>query len=472
MTNDAILTLDENYEFELNIELDGHRFAGILSLNQKKISIKILGENSDDRKCNLNIDRLKTLKGSNNTTTFFMYNLKHTSSKFKIVEWSPKCIQFFEYNFEIEYIITSPHDGIANDSFTTFQIFSETLQSWVGNTTTQKNILFSNNRDDLNLFEYVDEVKTGKKGFEFSIYYNLKLFHSIYDNQSGKEFPASFNFSYNEPIDGHVLKTEYNNVYNLFAVLTGDELEINKVHVIYNNPQYHFIGSLYYPIKKNTKRNNSILFPFGKDLQHDTRNLPSTPLVVFQKFFNLNQLNSGYFKKYVKYRRIKMVEERFLGFFRLLESLCYKEARILDENHLKNVCVKIKPILLEEFEEKDKKNINKFIKGLARYNKSKYNTEKCLLDFYKEMPENIKNKWTFSKGDFNKICKLRNDLTHANDHDETEINIIKMTKFIEMLLVFKLFEVVGIDLSTTSKIIHLLNGYHLLNKELFEQTEK
>ncbi len=131
-------------------------------------------------------------------------------------------------------------------------------------------------------------------------------------------------------------------------------------------------------------------------------------------------------------------EERFLGYFRILESLCFNKKSYLDEVLLEKLSNRIKPYLIKVFG--DKKSVTSFLKGLPRYNNSKYNTQKCILDFYLKIPVLLSGTWKLEKSNIGEICKLRNDITHANDYSISDSRLEENVKFIEVLLVFSLFE--------------------------------
>jgi hypothetical protein len=108
-----------------------------------------------------------------------------------------------------------------------------------------------------------------------------------------------------------------------------------------------------------------------------------------------------------------------------------------------------------------------FIKNLPRYNNSKYNTEKCIQDFYLSIPSDLTKNWKFQKKDIGFICRLRNDITHANDYYVSDVDLEEKTKFIEILLIFSLCSKIGIRHDITSKLIDRISGYKfILEKEV------
>ncbi|WP_335852178.1 HEPN domain-containing protein [Aeromonas hydrophila] len=154
------------------------------------------------------------------------------------------------------------------------------------------------------------------------------------------------------------------------------------------------------------------------------------------------------------------IEERFLGYFRLLESLCYQTKCHLDPDALNALIKRVKPFVRRYFN--NSKGVSSFLSGIPRFNRSKYNTEKCISDFYRTLSTTITNEWNLNSEDIKDICTLRNDITHANDFYINEQELTRKTVFIETLLIFSLGEKIGIDTEIMGAVIHRLNGYHIL----------
>jgi hypothetical protein len=202
---------------------------------------------------------------------------------------------------------------------------------------------------------------------------------------------------------------------------------------------------------------SEILFPLGDHLVNYQPNYPAFPINSFKEFYALEKKEVGYWEKYIKYRRMTNIEEIFLGYFRLLESLCYQKKAYLNGDLLKEISKKAEPYLIKKF--KDKKNVKSFLNGLSRYNNSKYNTEKNIRYFLIKAPKELSSTWKFTKKDIGAICKLCNDITHANDYYVEKGEVENKAKFIEVLLLLRLFLMVGIPMEISSKIINRVDGY-------------
>ncbi|WP_245806425.1 HEPN domain-containing protein [Francisella halioticida] len=296
--------------------------------------------------------------------------------------------------------------------------------------------------------------------------YNVSAHYSASDFSSGVHFPPSFHLLLSEEQSLVCLKELYDRFYDLMSFIIGNDISVNSLKITFDTTMYSTMkASLYYPHTKycHQRKSRYPLYPLGRDLRFDTFGYPEFDISVFDRFFSLDNDNSSKWKKYRKYRDMNSVEERFLGYFRLLESLAFKSKNYVNEEILGSLIDKFESCLVKRFG--DKKSVIGFLKDLLRYNGSKYNTVKCIGDFYKSLPKEIRDKWIFSGSDISGICKLRNDITHANDYQESDISLYKKSIFIETLLVFALYEKLGISSDKVALIIHSLDGHdHIMNR--------
>lgn len=458
------LQLNKSYEFDLVVEDGNNRFAGKLNLTPEKITLKIMGEDNEQRHCSIGFSDLDKLTCTTLNCTFIINDLKIIRSQSRTLCRHPKFIGYFEYVFDVGYVMFCPSRISNGDRFKWFSIHSETISKWIGNTNIQENIIKSyHKKEPPKELSKLTEFFVALNGVSsIGVTYNWSIHSSSPDFKSGILFPPSLFMTFNSELGVKEIKHQYDKTYNLFSFLTGGELLIDKIDIGYSDYPFDNTGSLYYPtqIVKKRSPHNCIFYPLGKDLRFNSLGLPSMPLDIFSQYFTLSEKDSEYWKKYLRYKRMENVEERFLGFFRILETLCFKKKDYLDSKLLSDLSERIKPYLIKRF--KDKKNVTSFISGLARYNSSKYNTEKRIQDFFIQIPTDISKNWKFQKKDIGDICKLRNDITHANDYYVNEFDIESKTKFIEILLIFSLFSKIGIDLMITSKLIDRLNEYHVV----------
>jgi hypothetical protein len=80
-----------------------------------------------------------------------------------------------------------------------------------------------------------------------------------------------------------------------------------------------------------------------------------------------------------------------------------------------------------------------------------------MVDFYKSLPATARKKLALDQSNIGSICKLRNDISHANDFYISEEALRVNCVFVESLLIFAMFETIGIPLSDVGKVIDRLH---------------
>jgi hypothetical protein len=461
------LELKESYNFDVTVEDGLNHFAAKLDLTPEKVVITIMGECHDERNCSIGFGDIDRLICTDLNKKFILHKLRFIKSSSRTICRHPKHIGYFETSFEVEYVVFSPTGSNENNGFHFISIHSDAISKWIGNTNTQEEIVRAyHNKEPLfddpkKLNEFL--VKLDNIG-ALGVDYDLSMHSSSPDFSSGINFPPSFNMVFLNDVCAEELKEKFDKTYNLLSFFIGNDFLINRVEVGFSHMSFNRKWSLYYPTKNTSPKYDQgyNFFPLGINLRFDSLGLPPLPLDAFNAFFSLPQEKVGYWDKYLKYKRMSNVEERFLGFFRILEALCFKEKSYLDENLLSELIKRCKPYLIKKFN--NKKNVTSFLKGLSRYNNSKYNTEKCIQDFYQTLPNSLLSKWKIEKSDIGSICKLRNDITHANDYYASEHDVEEKAKFIEVLLIISLCKIIGIDLAKTEGLINRIHGYHLIAK--------
>lgn len=465
--NLVALELAKTYDFEVTVSDGTNNFAGKLCLSPYKITITIIGDQNGERNCTLGWGSIEKLVCRDLNKTFFLYNLNFVKGNSRVISHHPKHIWFFESVFEVEYVIFSPTELYKGDLIESINIQSSKVSEWVGNTNKQEQIIIDYN-NKVPIFDNPDKLNEFSTQLEgigaLGVGYNLSMHHSSPDFSAGIKFPPSLIIEFISAKSGTAVMNSFLKLYSLLAFFIGNDFLIEQLDISFSSGTFNNKGTLYYPstiISPKYEQGYS-LFPLGKNIRFDSSELPSLPITSFNNYYSLPKDQCGYFSKYLKYKRLENPEERFLGYFRILESLCFSKKSYLNEELLKRICESAKPYLIKKFA--DKTNVTSFLKGIQKYNNSKYNTEKCIQNFYMKIPESISSKWKIKKGDIGKICKLRNDITHANDYCISTSAIEEKVKFIEVLLVYSLYKKLGVELTMATKVINRISGYHLITK--------
>ncbi|MFB2888128.1 HEPN domain-containing protein [Aeromonas veronii] len=459
------LELDESQSFDVTWQYEENIFAGKIFLSKKEIKIKFTGEMRHGRQFPLFSIPDDTLTCFSFTDTFILHNLKPLNGSSRHLD---RYTTFFECEYSVEYLIFLPTTyNEKKCDFDSITIHSIMINDWVGITKKQQQILQRHINGD-NLFKNtmdLDQISCEiNTGLSLTIEYNLSTHHSVKNFNYGFEYSPSLSLYFESKQPSSSIKNTFDHIYSLLGFLNGGDFPVKKVPLRFTQHGYVMHGYLYFPTEQEHqgKKHSYSFFPLGHDLAFDTLGLPSLPLCVFENFFSLDEKHKSLFCKLLKYRRMENIEERFLGYFRLLESLCHNTKCHIDADALNVLIGRAKPFMKKYFN--DSKGVSSFLNGLPRYNRSKYNTEKCISDFYKKIPQIVTDNWDFNSKNIKDVCTLRNDITHANNFYIEESEIIKKTSFVEALLIFALGEKIGINVDIMATVIHRMTGYHVLMK--------
>ncbi|WP_306304552.1 HEPN domain-containing protein [Methylogaea oryzae] len=404
------------------------------------------------------IDRLSCRQQN---STFLLLDLRPQSGLAKILDRQSHR-SYFESTYEVGYVLYSQSHFKNTQTFLEIELFSPTITTWIGNTFkrdeiiahyTDRKAFLRNKKTSLRELE----IRINNLGYLF-IDYNPSIFYSLPECKAGIKFPPSLILRAENALSANNAISLINDLIVLLSLLTGDEIELETVYANHADHGPHTQISIYFPTAHLKRRPNTpILFPLGRNLRHNPSNLPALPLETFRAYFAENNEHKHIFEKYIRYRRRTNTEERFLGYFRLLEALTKTKKAYLDEEKLHNLCTRAKPILIKHFG--DKKSVSAFLHNIPKYNHSKYNTEKCLRDFFDTIPTSITNTWIYDKRILKSICDLRNDLSHANNHSLDSSTIAEFTVLTETLLTIALLRKLEVPIESATLVISRMTGY-------------
>lgn len=456
------LLFNSEYEFNVNVEYDQEKFAGKLSLNKNAVRLIVSGEQGDGQMKSLPWNHITRVECHNFNSTISLFDLRFMSGATRVLSFNPPKT-FFESTYEVGSVLFSKAQFSRHHSFIGINIHSDTVSQWLGNTKKQEEIIglyyrfrnLSQSTKD-QFLEFSCNVQ--EKGIVGAAY-NPEIFHSSPEFKAGITYPPSLFFMFNNEVSAEYALQITTDVIALLKFMTGGNVEISKIEFLSNAGQFSRNATLFFPRHDAVRQKSDyIFFPLGKDLRFDTIGLPEFPTNSIERFFSQDSRQLSFFRRYLKYRDMNTGEEKFLGIFRLLEALAYKEGKYLDENLLLEVTKMAKPYLVRKFA--DKHSVTSFLKRIPRWNASKYNVEKCIVDLLEGIPKSVSEKWKYGAKDVGTICTLRNDITHANDYEESTTMISGYTKFVEILVVYSLLAQIGVAENSAAAVLHRLSGYH------------
>ena len=129
------LELSQSYIFNIIYREGNEGFAGTLNLTPEKITFKVFTE----RSCNLSWSTTEA-KCHDFRNNFILTGLRCTNSRSSSISHTPS-VGFYEIEFTVENVIFFPGPAPKKESFLSLHIHSDTVSKWIGQTTTQDQIL-------------------------------------------------------------------------------------------------------------------------------------------------------------------------------------------------------------------------------------------------------------------------------------------------------------------------------------------
>ncbi|WP_368084789.1 HEPN domain-containing protein [Vibrio splendidus] len=462
LSEDKILNLNQSYEFKVSVEDEDKKFAGRLILSPEKCTLKVMGEREPSRDFFLS----KEIKCNSFNRYFWLFDLSE-------VYWGSQCLRstidenigFFECEFEIGFIVSSETYYPSDCTVLGFSIDSPMIGKWVGMTKTQNNLVEKYHKKTLKpMTDDTTEVIQPINGYgALILYYHLETHYNSKGFSSGLNFPPRLNIAFESYIPLNKLSHEIHKLYDLMTLYVGSDFDMETIEISTSQIGFSVKTSAYYPRTNRTHEMDYPVYPLGHDLQFNDLPIPALSLDSVNQYFNLSEGDRVSFSKYLRYKRMKSDEERFLGYFRILERLTNKKGTYVEQGSLDNLLDRSEGYLRKKLNGK-KKDVKNLIGRIKKMNGAKYNTDKCIGDFYDCLPPELKGGLLYDKQGIQKICKLRNDITHANDYVVRDSDLSKYSSFIEVLLYLALLNKIGIHPEVSSSLAHRLNRFHFVQK--------
>lgn len=422
-------------EYSKNVQVrDGDTFyAGKLTLTPKECYIEI----STERQPSDNFSFSETLSCTSNypQTVFKLFGLKLVSKSSTLLEFKEKnSISSITIKFSIQYIVISETTFLEDKKINSFTLKANFIKKWTMHTKTQSELLNSLYTRDNSRFEKFTEFEQEIQNFgDIGIFYSSTEFTSIDELNAGLQLFPEMRLTFLNELEMKDVYKEYLKLYQLLTLFNGGDFKVDTIELQIEGWSPRNLAYLYFPSTQIEEKLDFTLLPLGKDLIYKTQELYTLPLNFFNIYYELTEEKVELFKRYLNYKRLTSIEDKFLGYFRLLEKLTFKKEPYVDKELLENLLDKTKSYVAKKLNTKNK-TVKALNQRIIYMNQSKLNTEKCIGDFYDRIPVEILSTFIYSKTELTKICKLRNDITHANDYIITDAELYKYTVFINSLL--------------------------------------
>ncbi|WOQ34293.1 HEPN domain-containing protein [Acinetobacter baumannii] len=427
-----ILYLNEKYIIDVKVHDRNTKYKGKLTLSPDECYIEIFTEREPSK----NFSSSTFLKCVNIThsKTYLLFGLDNVYMSHGLLDINKsEAICTYSFKFKIKFSlfiegIIQPNTKIKSITFN-----SKFLKKWTMHTSTQNNIFENYLRhkgfDTYSGTEFFQIIQNyGTVG----LYYLSTLYTSLDELESGLKIHPKLILTFKRKVKIADIYEEYLKLYHLLTLFNGSDIKADFIEVDFGDSRYN-TPTLYFSSYQKEEKLNYTTLPLGKDVIFSDEGISPLPLNFFNVYYNLPKYKLEFFVRFLKYKRLHSREDKFLGYFRLLEKLTAKQECFVDDDELTKLLDKSKSYLVKKLNTK-KKTIESLSARISYANKLKYNTEKCIADFYVTLPEYIRNHLEYNKNDLKHIVDLRNNITHAKDYIIDEQQLYKYTVFIHSLL--------------------------------------
>ncbi|CAH6955466.1 conserved hypothetical protein [Vibrio chagasii] len=423
---------------------NGVHYPAILDIDNDGISLDIYAESNEERYFQLDYTSLETLTCESFNKVFFLYGLQMESHFSSALKGDNGERGFMRIKLSAERVIIVKSCTYLDSKVNSIELSSEAIADWIGTTHTQAKI------PTLSYEELTANRSKALKEFEVNIPEVGRLFLKYKWSQGGIDkfsvgtsFPPSLVLELEKEHSFEKALSFLDDLKRLLFFVVGAQFEVDVrfklsfdmegcLFECKSNPTYDDRHSILYPLLHNT-------------IDSSYTRLPPFDVKAFAAYFALNSDTRNHWLKYQSYKQLENYEERYLGYFRILESLLYKQENFLAPE-LFDSCIDIfKVDLAKHFGVRNKK-MESFLRYIkTQVNTKKYNVERNLIKQFKALPKEFKDIICFNQGNLKPIVDLRNDITHANKYSISERQKIENLTFLEALLLFEMFKKIGID---------------------------
>lgn len=318
---------------------------------------------------------------------------------------------FRDYTFAAKGVIHSRVNLNDVDRYQALSFYSNGINQWLGNTIKLNKIINGSVANQLptqeDLLEFERDIKgvgilAGYYSYEYG---GLEGIHTV-----GMSVMPHVNLHFEKVVDLNGLVEHYINLYMIMRFLHGKYLDFTNVRVYLAGMARQVEASLYFPEKRNSKRELYDVMPLPYSSPYQDGSESNFPLHIFDRYFDPeNEEVNLLIKRFINYTLIDSDEEKFLGFYRVIERVTFKQSYFIDELVLSNLFDRSRKILQNKLQGV---SISKFRRAVLKANKSKANTEACIRDYIKRLPSDFIANLGLGKIKVDEICKVRNDMTH------------------------------------------------------------
>ena len=426
------LFLNEKIFLDVKVQYDRNYWvAGKLNISQEKIILIMYGEVNTKSSYKLNGTFKKLICTNYSNYNFILLNLKlfkSLSSKLN------QDIGSFYDEYEVSEILFNSKNNVKIDNFIQLSFNSKDLQKWIQSTNLQIEILDNyllKDHKNIDLKELMIDVED----MYLFIHYPTTRYLDSSNNRAGIKFKPTINLSFQQEVSFEYIRKKYFELLNLLYLVFGYDLNIDEINLLNDESSF----SYFYKQKLDRTYDKNVFIPLGHNLKFNNNNIIETPLSIFQNYFKLDDYKKSFFKAFRKYKMFHYTEDKFLGYFRILENLMFDKKEKFTESYMKIYLENIN--LSDEDKLKEKSKLVKVLNQSIIDRKEKIKFIVFHNKFINVLSNNYKLKVNFN--DVEEIVKLRNDISHFNDYKITQNDLERYIDYLELLLNYVLLRLVG-----------------------------
>ncbi|MDM1784250.1 HEPN domain-containing protein [Acinetobacter bereziniae] len=429
LVDESKFDLMKDYNISVYVMEQNQTYAGRLFLSPSKCTLHVMTERFISGEFGFS----KTIKCFTNTCSYILCNLGRPSKSiiYNLEDSNNEKVPFYEYKFDLGLVFANKGYRCFPEKISSIIFSAPIFNKWVGTTKIQHNLISQIHKDIEQTFfqENIEFDRNVNENLKIRLAYILEYHNNRANFNFRTTITPKIAINFRNMINIENINEEIYKFYNLMNFLIGSDFSLNSIY--WWSEEFSLTSSsIYIPSDFRTFKNDHPLLPLNPRYLDENFNFP---LELFNNYYLLSENDKSLFTKYSRYKNMKSDEEKFLGYFRLLEKLTSKEKSFVDNEELSKLLDKSKKYLQRKFG-CNRKNIEGLINRIEKTNKMKYNTSKCIGDFFDQIPQEISKQLLFDKSELTDITKLRNDITHANAYIHDDVKLYNYTKFINALL--------------------------------------
>jgi hypothetical protein len=434
------------------VTINGENYVSELTINDNGIKIRLLEFETKSTQSSPEIISLRSVVFQRGVDYYLLFRLELDETSFMTIGAEEV---FRDHVFSAQGFIYSQTQLNQEELFTSISVYGDGITKWSGNTRKLNKIMegaLSNKHplteDCLEFQKNITSVGIISLSYSYR-YGGLEGLHTV-----GINVKPRITITFEEPVTFNGLIDHYIDLYMILRFFIGNPLMISDVKIQSISSYRRDHAQLYIAEKKEDKKNlnNGLLLPYSSFYRDDSED--DFSISVWENYYNPdNREVKELIKKYVTYTMVKNNEEKFLGFYRIIEAMTLKKSCYFDEEQLSNLLKRAQRLLAKYF---PNTSLSDFVRAIKTSNKSKSNTERCIHNFIKSLSDTLVEKLKLKEIKINEICASRNKIIHQPLFSETPGKIYKHMQNIELLIKLAMLIRLGV---TTKKIEDSINYY-------------